>query len=162
MGATLAFFSPLHDQTLPEADAYWFPGGYPELHIKQISENAGMRKALQIASDAQMPMLAECGGMMALSESIDDKAAFGLLPGKSRMHNGLQGLGVLQLELAQGRLGAHTFHYGSFETALPVLADAKTRFGKTESLYYHGPILASFLHFYFASNPYATANLFLR
>lgn len=171
MGAKLVYFSPLHDKTLPEADAYWLPGGYPELHLAQISGNAEMRKALQAAFDLQKPILAECGGMMALAESIqsasmDAQAAFGLLPGKCHMHSKLQGLGVLQIELPianleQGTLGAHTFHYGSFETSLPAMASAKTRFGKSESLYRHGSIFASFLHFYFASNPHVAAQLFL-
>ncbi|MGZ8984394.1 MAG: cobyrinate a,c-diamide synthase [Methylotenera sp.] len=161
MGATLEFFSPLHDKTLPEADAYWLPGGYPELHSKEISENTAMRDSLQTAFNMQKPILAECGGMMALSECIDDHPAFGLLPGKSHMHDRLQGLGVLQMELPQGKLGAHTFHYGSFDTTLAPIATTQTRFGKTENMYRHGSIHASFLHFYFASNPAVAASLFL-
>ncbi|MFZ3088024.1 MAG: cobyrinate a,c-diamide synthase, partial [Methylotenera sp.] len=161
MGATLKFFSPLHDQGLPEADAYWLPGGYPELHLNEISNNSAIRHALQAAFNANKPILAECGGMMALSESIDNSPTFGLLPGKSQIHKRLQGLGSLRAELPQGELGAHTFHYGSFETTLVPIAGASTHFGKTENIYRHGSIHASFLHFYFASNPEAAAKLFL-
>lgn len=162
MGATLEFFSPLQDQTLPAADAYWLPGGYPELHLEEISNNGAMRAALHAAFNASKPILAECGGMMALSESIDDRPAFGLLPGQSQIHKRLQGLGSLEAELPYGKLGAHTFHYGSFETPLNPIASASTRFGKPENIYRHGTIHASFLHFYFASNPEAAAKLFLR
>ncbi len=161
MGATLKFFSPLHDQALPEADAYWLPGGYPELHLDEISQNHAMRDALKTAFDADKPILAECGGMMALSQSIDQQPAFGLLPGNSQIHQRLQGLGALKAELPQGVLGTHTFHYGSFETNLTPIANAATRFGKAENIYRHGSIHASFLHFYFASNPEAAAKLFL-
>lgn len=161
MGAKLKFFSPLHDQTLPEADAYWLPGGYPELHLDAISQNSTMRDALNTVLIANKPILAECGGMMALSESIDGKPTFGLLPGNSQIHKRLQGLGSLKADLPQGPLGAHTFHYGSFETTLDPIASAATRFGKTENVYLHSSIHASFLHFYFASNPEATAKLFL-
>lgn len=161
MGATLKFFSPLHDQALPEADAYWLPGGYPELHLDEISQNHAMRDALKTAFDADKPILAECGGMMALSQSIDQQPAFGLLPGNSQIHQRLQGLGALKAELPQGVLGTHTFHYGSFETNLTPIASAATRFGKAENIYRHGSIHASFLHFYFASNPEAAAKLFL-
>lgn len=160
MGATLKFFSPLHDQTLPEADAYWLPGGYPELHLDAISQNSLMRDALNTALIANKPILAECGGMMALSESIDGKPSFGLLPGNSQIHQRLQGLGSLKADLPQGQLGAHTFHYGSLETALEPIAVAATRFGKAENIYRYGSIHASFLHFYFASNPEAAAKLF--
>lgn len=160
MGATLEFFSPLHDRALPEADAYWLPGGYPELHIDAISQNHSMRDALKAAFTANKPILAECGGMMALSESIDNQPGFGLLPGHSQIHKRLQGLGSLKAELPQGILGTHTFHYGSFETTLAPIASAASRFGKAENIYRHGSIHASFLHFYFASNPQAAAKLF--
>lgn len=161
LGATLRFFSPLHDKALPEADAYWLPGGYPELHNRIIAENTGMRDTLQAAFNNQKPMLAECGGMMALSESIDGQPGFGLLPGTSHMQSRLQGLGTQHWELAQGRLSAHTFHYGRFDTSLSPAGIAETRFGNPEALYRHGSLNASFLHFYFPSNPAAAASLFL-
>lgn len=161
MGATYTFFSPLHDQSLPEADAYWLPGGYPELHLDEINTNTAMKNALQAVFDVNKPILAECGGMMALSESINNKTTFGLLVGKSQIHGKLQGLGSLKAELPQGELGAHTFHYGSFETSLSPIATAKTRFGKAEPIYQYGSIHASFLHFYFASNPRVASGLFL-
>ena len=161
MGATLAFFSPLHDIALPEADAYWLPGGYPELHLKDISANSAMKDAFGKAYTANKPILAECGGMMALSDSINDEPCFGLLPGVSKIEDKLQGLGSLKAVFPDGELGAHTFHYGSFTTELPPIATAKTRFGKVENIYQHGSIIASFLHFYFASNPELAARLFI-
>ena len=160
MGARLVFFSPLHDLALPEADAYWLPGGYPELHLNEISSNAGMKHALHAAFTAGTPILAECGGMMALSSSLNNEACFDLLPGVSKIEERLQGLGSLKATFPNGELGAHTFHYGSFTTELPPIATAKTRFGKVENIYQHGSILASFLHFYFASNPTLAAQLF--
>ena len=161
LGASLKFFSPLYDKTLPEADAYWLPGGYPELHTKAIAENTTMHKALQTAFSKQKPILAECGGMMALSQSIDNQSAFGLLPGESHMQIKLQGLGTQHLELEQGKLSAHTFHYGRLDTSLSPTGIAETRFGNGEAYYKHGSIKASFMHFYFSSNPSATAGLFL-
>lgn len=160
MGASLRFFSPLDDHTLPEADAYWLPGGYPELHLNKISSNLAMKNALQAAFDANKPILAECGGMMALSTCLNDEPCFDLLSGVSKIEDRLQGLGSLKATLLNDELGAHTFHYGSFTTELPPIATAKTRFGKVENIYQHGSIIASFLHFYFASNPNLAAQLF--
>ena len=160
MGANLTFFSPLNDASLPEADAYWLPGGYPELHLEQISTNTSMKQALKAAFEANKPILAECGGMMALSDSINDQTAFGLLAGKSQIQNKLQGLGSLKATLENAEIGAHTFHYGSFETPLVPASQAKSLFG-VENIYQHGRITASFLHFYFASNPHAAARLFV-
>ncbi len=161
LGATVKFFSPLHDKALPEADAYWLPGGYPELHIKEISENTAMREALQAAFNAGKPILAECGGMMALSESINGTSAFSLLVGNSQIEARFQGLGTQHVTLPDGEIGAHTFHYGSYTTPLAVAFQATSKRGQGEAVYQHGSITASFLHFYFASNPQAAASLFL-
>jgi cobyrinic acid a,c-diamide synthase len=65
LGARLVFFSPLADAALPDCDAVWLPGGYPELHAAQIAANAAMRAALQAHVAAGKPLVAECGGMMA-------------------------------------------------------------------------------------------------
>ena len=46
-GAELVFFSPLHDVELPVADALYLPGGYPELHLEQLSKNASMLDAIR-------------------------------------------------------------------------------------------------------------------
>ncbi|MDO9364988.1 MAG: cobyrinate a,c-diamide synthase [Methylotenera sp.] len=161
LGATIRFFSPLHDKALPEADAYWLPGGYPELHLKQINENGTMCAALHAAFNANKPILAECGGMMALSESINGTPTFGLLTGNCQVEARFQGLGTQHVSLPKGEISAHTFHYGSFTTALAVAFQAEAKRGKGEAVYQHGSITASFLHFYFASNPQAAASLFL-
>lgn len=161
LGATLEFFSPLHDKFLPEADAYWLPGGYPELHLKEISENIAMHEALKSACIAGKPILAECGGLMALSESINGTPTFKLLAGNSKIESRFQGLGTQHVMLPEGELGAHTFHYGSFSTPLTAAFQASSKRGQGEAVYQQGNITASFLHFYFASNPQAAASLFL-
>lgn len=160
MGADLVYFSPLHDMAVPDADAYWLPGGYPELHMASISANQHMRESLQQVVVTGKPILAECGGMMALSESIDRKPAFGLLPGNSRVEKQLQGIGTQHLQLDGIRISGHTFHHGVFETSLQAQQSAESPYGRGENLYRHGSISASFLHFYFPSNPQAAARLF--
>jgi len=160
MGAHLVYFSPLHDEGIPEADAYWLPGGYPELHMTLLSRNREMQESLEQAFKAGKPMLAECGGMMALCESIDGQPGFGLLPGKSRVEKQLQGIGTQHLQLDGSRISGHTFHHGVFETSLQPLCSAETPYGHGEHFYRHGSIDASFLHFYFPSNPQMTARLF--
>jgi cobyrinic acid a,c-diamide synthase len=159
MGATLHYFSPLNDDALPEADAYWLPGGYPELHLHEISENTAMRTALLQAFNAQKPILAECGGMMALTESINGEATFGLLAGHAKLEPRLQGLGTQHVQIADNNIGAHTFHYGKLTTPLTPTWQATSKYGAGEAVYQHGSITASFLHFYFASNPIITAAL---
>jgi cobyrinic acid a,c-diamide synthase len=159
MGARLVYFSPLQDEEVPQADAYWFPGGYPELHITALTANRGMNASLKKVFEAGKPILAECGGMMALSESIDGRPGFGLLPGKSRIEKQLQGIGTQHLQLGD-RISGHTFHHGVFQTELEAQHVAETPYGRGENLYCHGSIRASFLHFYFPSNPSVAASFF--
>lgn len=160
MGARVEFFSPLHDQALPQADAVWLPGGYPELHKETIAANTAMRADLHAAWNNGVPMLAECGGMMALAQAIDGAPAFGLLPGETRLQPRLQGLGVQYVELPGGQIHAHTFHYSSLVTPLAAAVQATTRTGRSgEAVYRHGSLTASYLHFYFPSNPCAVAQL---
>ncbi len=160
MGARLAFFSPLHDTRVPDADAIWLPGGYPELHMPALSANHSMRSSLQQAYAAGTPILAECGGMMALSASVNDLPAFGLLPGKSRVETTLQAIGTQQLEIDHHRISAHTFHHGIFDSNLPAWRTATSPYGRGEPVYRSGSLTASFLHFYFPSNPALTAGFF--
>jgi len=160
MGAHLVYFSPLRNEAVPEADAYWLPGGYPELHLAAISNNREMRESLDQAFKTGKPILAECGGMMALCESIDGQPGFGLLPGKSRVEKQLQGIGTQHLQLDGNHISGHTFHHGVFETSLEPHCAAETPYGTGENFYRYGCISASFLHFYFPSNPHVAAGFF--
>ncbi len=166
LGANIAFFSPVHDAQLPAADAYWLPGGYPELHLDRLQHNHSMRDGLHAAAQAGKPILAECGGMLALGDTLNGQPVFGLLPGNSEIQPKLQGLGTQHATFATtdddaASIGAHTFHYGRFDTDMPVIAQGKGKYGAGEAVYRHQNITASFLHFYFPSNPALAAQFFL-
>ena len=109
MGATLKYFSPLVDAALPECDAVWLPGGYPELHGAALAANRPLWQSLSARVEAGQPVLAECGGMMALFETLGDVEGnehrlAGLLPGQVRMQKRLAGLGMQEVELPEGTL----------------------------------------------------------
>ncbi len=71
LGAELVFFSPLAGDGLPEnSDAVWLPGGYPELHGDQLAANVALWSGLRAHVAAGKPVLAECGGLMSLLDSI--------------------------------------------------------------------------------------------
>lgn len=165
LGARLAFFSPLAGERLPECDAVWLPGGYPELHGEQLAANTGFWTDLRAHVDAGKPVLAECGGMMSLFEAVVDKAgtthAFGgLLPGRAVMQPRLAALGMQQAELPEGRLTGHTFHYSRTETPLaPLVRAQRPDGGEGEAIYRRGRLTASYVHFYFPSAPEVAARL---
>lgn len=167
LGAELAFFSPLAGDTLPATcDAVWLPGGYPELHGEALAANTRFWHDLRAHVAAGKPLLAECGGLMSLLQSIVDKAgvehAFGgLLPGRAVMQKRLAALGMQAVDLPQGRMTGHTFHYSRTETPLaPWLHAQGTDGSEGEAVYRLGSITASYVHFWFPSKPAAVAALF--
>jgi cobyrinic acid a,c-diamide synthase len=168
LGAELRFFSPLADEPVPEdADALWLPGGYPELHMEALSKAARWRDSVRAFHGAGRPILAECGGMMAVSESITDLDAHSfampaLLPGRVRMQQRLAGLGSQGMPTTAGEIRGHTFHYSQMDTGLePVAYTVKHPSGaRGEAVYRLGSLTASYFHSFFASNPLAAASLF--
>lgn len=165
MGAELRFFSPLADTALPEADSLYLPGGYPELYLERLQTNHAMKQALQTHAAAGKPILAECGGMLYLLESLTDKdgnrgAMAGLLPGHAVMQKRLTALGLQEVTLPEGRLRGHTYHHSRLETPLAPLARAHDPRGTVgESVYRTNRLSASYVHLYFGSNPEAAARL---
>jgi len=166
LGATLRFFSPLAGDPLPDCDAVWLPGGYPELYAETLGRRSDLWHALRTQVAAGTSVLAECGGMMSLFEEIVDKVGqaqcfAGLLPGRAVMQPRLAALGTQFVDLPEGRLAGHTFHYSKSETPLTPLVRAKTAEGRDgEAVYRQGGLTASYVHFYFPSNPAAVADLF--
>lgn len=166
MGAELSYFSPLHDSELPEVDSLWLPGGYPELHAEQLSTNQAMKSAITAHYHTGKAILAECGGMLYLNETLHTQAGerhamVGLLPGQAVMQPRLGGLGMQSAPLPEGELRGHTFHYSRLEIALePVAHGLRQRNGQDgEAIYRQGRLTASYIHLYFPSNPEACGKL---
>jgi cobyrinic acid a,c-diamide synthase len=167
LGARITWFSPLADEPVPQdADAVYLPGGYPELHGEALARAARWRESIRAAHASGLPILAECGGMMAVTESLADKEGrdwpmAGLLPGRVLMQPRLAGLGPQGLATRAGQMRGHTFHYSCLETPLaPAAWTAKHPSGaQGEAVYRAGSLTASYFHAFFASNPEATASL---
>jgi cobyrinic acid a,c-diamide synthase len=69
-GVKPVFFSPLHDEEVPKVDGIYFGGGYPELFGAELEHNRSMRESIVDYAQAGMPIFAECGGLMYLTESV--------------------------------------------------------------------------------------------
>lgn len=167
MGAQVVQFAPLRDEPIPaHADAVYLPGGYPELHARALSEAHRWRASVCAAHARGVPILAECGGMMALVQSLEDAEGrawpmAGLLPGTTRMQPRLAGLGPQVWETPQGGLRGHTFHYSVFDTPLATAGHTRKHPSGApgESLYRTGSLTATYFHAYFPSCPPAVAAL---
>ncbi|HZD42478.1 MAG TPA: cobyrinate a,c-diamide synthase, partial [Methanomicrobiales archaeon] len=74
-GGELVPFSPIHDR-LPEADGYIIGGGYPEMFGGELEENTAMRESIREVARNGVPIYAECGGLMYLTERIGTAAGW--------------------------------------------------------------------------------------
>lgn len=125
-GFSISFFSPLHDPHLPEnMDAYYFPGGYPELHAKSLSKNLSLLSDIKKAGATGKLIIGECGGLMYLGKGIiDGTGKKHSLVGIFNYHTSLKikklTLGYRNLEkISKGNsrrnitLKGHEFHYST-------------------------------------------------
>ncbi len=168
LGARVSFFSPLADEPVPaDADALWLPGGYPELHAATLAINARSLASLRAHVEGNKPVLAECGGLLYLLDTLTDTAGAttrmaGLLPGDAVMQRRFSALGMQKIDGRHGTLTGHTFHYSRLTT--PLAPTHRATHAQTdapgEAVYRHGPIVATYLHAYWPSNPAFAAALF--
>ncbi|MFC3960270.1 cobyrinic acid a,c-diamide synthase [Halovivax cerinus] len=123
--AAVETFSPLAGDPVPECDGVYLPGGYPELHAEALESSGTVSELGTLASDGS-PVLGECGGLMALSQSLttadgETYAMAGVLPADVIVHDRYQALDHVELEAIDGTLTAasgdrvrgHEFHYSS-------------------------------------------------
>jgi cobyrinic acid a,c-diamide synthase len=169
MGARIVFFSPLLDEPVPGgADIVWLPGGYPELHGAALAGASAWRASIRAAHAAEVAILAECGGLMALAGSITDQDGHtwpmaGLLPGDVIMQTRLGALGSQGLPTPRGLLRGHTFHYSRLDTPLaPAARTVRHPSGaEGEAVYRVGSLTATYFHAFFGSNPQAAVDLLM-
>ena len=177
-GADIVFFSPLHDERLPEADGLILGGGFPEMFAKELYENESMRASIKAAAEKGMPIYAECGGFMYLMRRVTDFDGnsfpmLGVIPGEVAMNKKLQTVGYVSAEMMRDTvlgskgtvLHGHEFHFSS-ECEPETGADYPRAFtfrkmrnpSPYAAGYAKGNILGSYLHLHFAGSEDAAAS----
>jgi cobyrinic acid a,c-diamide synthase len=138
LGSEYIPFSPVHDR-LPEADGYIIGGGYPELFVRELEANDRMREALREVSRNGIPIYAECGGLMYLTENMtlikgwqgaaadQSSAMCGVFAGETRMParrvvSYVEGSSDAGSPMGRASFRGHEFHYSD------VALDHTTRF----------------------------------
>jgi cobyrinic acid a,c-diamide synthase len=162
-GFALHFFSPLAGETVPEADFIYLGGGYPELHAEVLSTRQEMHQWLRRHSAAGRPLLAECGGMMLLTNGIVDSEdrhhpMTGIFAARCRMTGKRQALGYVRVQepAALAGLVGHEFHYSTLEEVKePYLFELEkvTNGVRSQDGFIQGRTLAGYVHFHFGAQP---------
>ena len=168
-GAELAPFSPLEDQRLPDGTSgIYLGGGFPEIFARELSENKPMHLAIQDAVRREVPVYAECGGLMYLGQSLSDLEGVqhtmtGVIPAVSRMSSKRLTLGYRELEamsdgplLRKGQtVRGHEFHWSTLDLP-PDPAHSVYRVvdqdGRLEGFQW-GSVWASYIHVHLGSHP---------
>lgn len=124
LGAKLVHFSPLEDEKLPEGlDGLYVGGGFPEIFAGELSANKSMLASVKDYIEGDMPVYAECGGLMYMCQSIVDLEGksyemVGVIENTSTMTGRLKRFGYVEASLNEdtiiGKSGtafrAHEFH----------------------------------------------------
>ena len=156
--SSVRFFDP--ETEIPSfegIDLLYLPGGYPEKHLEALVKNEACRKAIKVFVEQGGKVVAECGGMMYLCESIvTDEGEYpmcGVLPYRitARKADRKLSLGYRQFELDGKSYRGHEFHYTQFLGEVPSSAtqvyDAKGNPVATPVFRYKN-VLASYTHLY--------------
>ncbi len=171
-GADIAFFSPMDDQQLPpRTSVLYLCGGFPELYAAELSANKPMLAAIQSAVRDGMPVYAECGGLMYLTQAIVDlegktHTMAAALPGHSLMTRRLTlGYRTIQSALdnwlwrAGETMRGHEFHYstwsdstGAVPPAYTIVPDEWRSESRREGAAIRN-VVASYIHLHFLSYP---------
>ena len=170
-GAKLKFFSPTHDKKIPKCDGLYIGGGFPEILGNSLSKNQNMKKMIKKLSENNMPIYAECGGLMYLTKSIVSNnkkyKMVGLFDAETQMTNKMKlnytrGKMTRQTPISKklNNFKGHEFHYSEL---ISVSSDSEFVYdldiGEGIKRHQDGMIqnntLASYGHLYFDSSNYA-------
>lgn len=167
-GATLCYFSPIHDKELPEnLDGLLFYGGYPELYAKALSDNKTMIASIRKNLDRGVPYLAECGGFMYLHQELEDMESnrypmVGAIEGIAYRTKKLGRFGYITLEAEKEQLlgekgmicKGHEFHYfDSTNNGEDFRATKPLAKRNWQCIHATEKSVAGFPHLYYYSNP---------
>ena len=108
---------------MPEVDALYIGGGFPETHLEKLAANEVFRDSVKSAVEAGLPVYAECGGLMFLCRGIRHGEKLhpmvGVFPFEIILGTKPQGHGYTVMECVNANpffpkgttIRGHEFHY---------------------------------------------------
>ena len=153
----------LKDKELPGIDGFIIGGGFPEMQAYELGRNLSMKKSVKNAIENNLPVYAECGGLMYLANEIrfnnEIKKMCNVFDISIDMNNKPIGRGYTIVKasshhpwgLEEKDIYAHEFHYSSVKNnkkKYKFAFDIKRGYGvngKNDGFVYKNT-LASFTH----------------
>lgn len=170
MNIEIKTFSPLYDEIVPKADCIYIGGGFPEIFAKELGINKKMRESIKKAHENNVPIYAECGGLMYLGEKLldldgNEYEMVGIFEGISKMTKSLKRFGycdgIAKVDTVFSNKGdiikGHEFHHSEFNSNEECSYKmVKKRGNKIVDEWYggysKGNTLATYLHTHFYNN----------
>jgi cobyrinic acid a,c-diamide synthase len=122
-GASIREINALRDEELPDIDALYIGGGFPETQAAELAANGSFCRSLKAAAEEGLPVYAECGGLIYLGRSLRVGATTypmtGVFPADFVLEKRPQAHGYTILAIERdnpffergGALRGHEFHY---------------------------------------------------
>ncbi len=169
-GAELVFVSPTADETLPDVDAFYVGGGFPEVYAARLAGNRPFRHELKRRIAEGLPAWAECGGLMYLAQQLTvegvSRPMVGALPIHVEQTGRPQGHGYVAARvdspnpfLADGSvIRGHEFHYsrvteGAADLPTVLAVDRGVGLGGGRDGVHVGSTVATYTHLHAAGVP---------
>jgi cobyrinic acid a,c-diamide synthase len=159
-GAEIVRFDPLTHPSLPPGiDGLLIGGGFPEEHAGALAANRGLLADLAGQVRGGLPIWAECGGLLLLSEGLDDSRLAGVVPAVATMTPQLT-LGYREAVTASATplgppgtaLRGHEFHYSVLEPPGRALV-LGSRWGERPEGWSTPTMMATYLHHHPGGDP---------
>ena len=127
-GACLVYIDSFKDDRLPEIDALYIGGGFPEVYAEELEANAHLRQSIKAVVESGLPVYAECAGLMYLCNAIikDGRAISmcGVIKSSIIIEKKPQGHGYVMAEVTGDNaffgkgslLRGHEFHHSRLST----------------------------------------------
>ncbi len=153
------YFSPMCDKQIPNCDFVYLPGGYPEIYLKELSENKSMLASINKFASNNGLVYAECGGMMYLGKAIvsQNNEVFNMVnyfDFESTIADKKLHLGYRTTQLNDHIFKGHEFHYSSIindkETSVNATILNARKVSTHTKVYKKNRVLASYVHHFFA------------
>jgi len=159
-GAEIVSFDPLEDERLPAGiDALVIGGGFPEVFAPRLGENTELLADVRAHIGNGLVTWAECGGLLWLARSLDDRPLAGVLDSRADMTSRLT-LGYRTatarvdnpLFAAGSTVRGHEFHYSTVTPGGDAL-ELDSRFASRAEGFASPTLLATYLHQHLGGDP---------